>query len=100
MTVENALRHLSGIQAIEKRELGVLDITVLSDYRLDQSIAVVLSRGIRLEDTPPAGDRHSRLPSFDPDKKPLDLQELYDLLMMNKSVERVLTLVTSKSKEG
>lgn len=100
MTVESALRQLPGIQAIEKQEPGDLDMISLSDSPLDQSIARVLSTGIRPDETPPAGDRHSAVPSFDPDKKPLDLQELYDLLMMNKSVERVLTLVSSKPKEG
>jgi hypothetical protein len=100
ITVEIALRHLPGIQALEMQPPGGLDITSLSDSPLDQSIAIFLSTWIRPERTPPVGDRRPAVPSFNPDRKPLDLQELYDWLIMNKSVERVLTLVSSKPKEG
>lgn len=100
MSVENVLRLLPGIQAIEKQKPGGLDIAPLSGSPLDQSIAAVLSSRIRPDAGSPALDRHPAPPSFDPARKPLDLQELYDLLIMNKSIERVLTLVSPKPKEG
>lgn len=100
VTVENALRLLPGIRAIEEQWPRRVDIAPLPSSSLDQSIAAVLSTGIKLDGTPPIPDRHPAARSFDPDRKPLDLQELYELLMMNKSIERVLTLVSSKPKEG
>jgi len=100
ITVESALRLLPGIQALEKQETGGLDMVSSSNSALDQSIAAILSTRVMQDGRYPVRDQPPAAGSFDPQKKPLNLQELYDLLIMNRSVERVLTLVSSKPKEG
>jgi hypothetical protein len=97
--VESYLRRLPGIQAIETRPRAFSE-TPLPMSSFDRAISDVLS-------SPAAGPGRVRavregrgFSSIDPLAKPLGLQELYEILVANKSVERVLAGISQKTKEG
>lgn len=98
-TVEDFLLRLPGIQGIENRLPAPSDVAMpMSSF--DRAISDVLS-------SPAAGPGRVRavregrgFSSIDPLAKPLGLQELYEILVANKSVERVLNAISQKTKEG
>jgi hypothetical protein len=98
--VEAALRQLPGMQAIEKEPRPVSDLSSPPTSLLEKGIIAALSSPNVQSGAAPIPRRNRGFVAINPRREPLDLEELYNILVVNKSVERVLTLISQKSKEG
>ena len=100
LTIENFLRQLPGMQAIENRRAtppGASSVTVTS---LDEVLAAFMANPQIPMSSSPNLRRHQGFSSINPKAERMDLRDIYDILIMNKSVQRVLTAVSRKTKEG
>jgi hypothetical protein len=100
LTVENFLRQLPGMQAIEKEPRQVYHLISRPTSYLENGFAVVISNphaqsGGAIIPRPDHGFLAINLKT-----EPMHLEELYGILIINKSVERVLTVISHKTKEG
>ncbi len=100
LTVENFLRQLPGMQAIEKEPRQLYDLVSRPTSYFENGFAVVISN-------PHAQSSGEIIPRPDHGflainlkTEPMHLEELYGILILNKSVERVLTAISHKTKEG
>lgn len=99
-TFEDFLHRLPGIQTLEGRVPASPDVPALPASPLEKTIAAVLSSRMPPVAAGQVQDQSCGPSSIDVKAKPMDLQELYDILIMNKSIERALTLLSQKTKEG
>jgi hypothetical protein len=100
LTIENFLRQLPGIQAIENRTASPPGATPVTVTSLNEVLAVFMANPRTPMNSSPNPRRHQGFSSINPKAEPMDLRDIYDILIINKSVERVLTAVSQKTKEG
>jgi hypothetical protein len=98
MTVASFLRRLPLMQAMEKTP-QISEFSALPGSPLGEKIHAALSRP-NAQPGASNGLRSRAFKSINLDTKPMDLEELYDILIGKKSVERVLTDAALKTKEG
>lgn len=100
-TIENFLRQLPAMQAIEDRPRTVPGSESLSPSLLEKQVATALASAAPSSRMPPKSEPGSpSLSRVRRQAKPLGLQELYDILITNRTVERVLYASFQKTKEG
>jgi len=98
--VEALLRQLPGLYAVENQVRVVPDLSSLPLSPLEKGIASILSNPSASSGATPLPGQNQGFSTINPKKVPMDLQKLYNILIMDKSVERVLTAVSQKTKEG
>lgn len=98
--VEALLRQLPGLRAVENQVRVVSDLSSLPMSPLEKGIAGIFSNPNASSGATPLPGHNQGFSAINPKKVPMDLQKLYNILIMNKSVERVLTAVSQKTKEG
>jgi hypothetical protein len=100
-TIETFLRQLPGMQAIENRPRPVSGPETLPPSLLEKQVASALASAAPPTRMPPESEPcGTPLSLIRRQAKPLALQELYDILILDRSVERVLTSIFQKTKEG
>jgi hypothetical protein len=100
LIVENFLRKLPGIKAIENRPETLPAASPVTVSFLDKALAAFMANPQTSLSASP-DPRHQRgFASIDPKAEPMDLRDIYDILIINKSVERVLTAIFERTKEG
>ena len=98
--VEALLRQLPGLHAVENQVRVVSDLRSLPMSPLEKGIARIFSNPNASSGEIPLPGQNQDFSAINPKKVPMDLQKLYYILVMDKSVERVLTAVSQKTKEG
>jgi hypothetical protein len=99
MTVASFLRQLPGMQVIEKTP-QISEFSFPPGSALGEEINAALSGPNAQPGAVPTLGRDSAFIMIDPKIKPMGLEELYNILIVNKSVERVLLDASQKTKEG
>jgi len=98
--VEALLRQLPGLHAVENQVRMDSDLSLLPLSPLEKGIANIFSKPNASFWATPLPGQNQGFSAINPKKLPMDLQKLYNILIMEKSVERVLTAVCQKTKEG
>jgi hypothetical protein len=99
MTVASFLRQLPGMQVIEKTP-QISEFSFPPGSALGEEINAALSGPNAQPGAVPTLGRNSAFITIDPKIKPMGLEELYNILIVNKSVEHVLLDASQKTKEG
>jgi hypothetical protein len=100
LTVASFLRQLPLMQAIEKAPSQIAEFSSLPGSILEKKIIAALSGPDAQPGVAPTGGRNGAFMTINPETRPMGLEELYNILIVNKSVERVLTDASQKTKEG
>jgi hypothetical protein len=97
--IEAFLHGLPGLQAIENPPRPLSVVSPVPGSPLEKSIATVLS-GPSESSASPGSSRSREFSAIKPGSEPLGLERVYEILVIDKSVERVLTDISLKTKEG
>lgn len=99
--VEAALHGLPGLEAIENppRPLPRASSPTASPFEMDVTSVLSFSRGTGRAPTPGSA-RDRGFSAIDPASEPLGLRRVYEILVIDRSVERVLSDISTKTKEG
>ncbi|OGD18404.1 MAG: hypothetical protein A2W03_06755 [Candidatus Aminicenantes bacterium RBG_16_63_16] len=97
--VEAFLHGLPGLQAIENPPRPLSAVSPGPGSLFEKNIAAVLS-GPPGSSASPGSSRSRELSAVKPGSQPLGLERVYEILIIDKSVERVLTDLSPKTKEG
>ncbi len=97
--VEAFLHGLPGLQAIEHPAPSRRVVSAAPGSPLERNIAAVISVPIATS-TLPGSPRDREFSAIKPGSEPLGLERVYEILIIDKSVERVLTDLSPKTKEG
>jgi len=98
--VEALLRQLPGLHAVENQVRVVSDLRPLPMSPLEKGIASIFSNPNASSGVTPLPGQNQGFSAINLKKVPMDLQKLYNILIMDRSVEHVLTAVSQKTKEG
>lgn len=99
-TLEDVLLEMPGIRAIERQPSVNLDRQTIAPAPIESSFATVLSE-VEKEKASKESRATTYLNPYEGKKPPhLDLQKKYEILIIEKSVERFLRLFSQKFKEG
>jgi hypothetical protein len=93
------LRGLPGLQAIESAPSLPAGGSLLPASPLERNISSVLSVSRAKADAMRPG-RSRGFSAIDPESEPLGIQRIYEILVIERSVERVLSDISAKTKEG
>jgi hypothetical protein len=92
-------RALPGLRAIEFPAPAPAGVLPLPASPLERNIGSVLSVSRGASGAPGPGPGRGFW-AIDPGAKPLDLQRFYEILVIDRSIERVLSDISPKIKEG
>jgi len=100
--IEAALRRMPVMLDIEsaKKFRPVSGFASPPSSTVEKRIAAVLARSAEKPGAPDAPRRAEGFPPIKSLTKPMDLEELYGILVIDRSVERVLTAISPIAKEG
>jgi len=99
-TLENVLSQMPGFQAIERQPSVNLNSQTILPAPLEAFFVSVLSEIEKQKASKESMEAKSPNPYEGYKPPPLDLQKKYEILIIEKSVERVLSLISQKFKEG
>lgn len=97
--VEAFLHGLPGLQAIEHPAPSMGSVSPAPGSPLERNIAAVISVPIG-SPTSPVSPRSREFSAIKPGSEPLGLKRIYEILIIDRSVERVLADIWLKAKEG
>lgn len=98
--VEAVLRQLPGMRALENQARAASGLSSLPLSSLERGITSILSNPKASAGAATVPARNQGFSAINPKKVPMDLWELYNMLILDKSVEHVLTAFSQKTKEG
>jgi hypothetical protein len=97
--IEALFHGLPGLQAIENPPPPLNAVSPVPGSPLERSIASVLSGPVESSGSP-GSPRSREYSTIKPDAKPLGLERVFEILVVDRSVERVLADISTKAKEG
>jgi hypothetical protein len=93
--IEDVLRRTPGVQAIENKPVGKADTGNMSASPMEKTMAAVFYQVIKNTALNQAQIKNSEPPATVLEARPLSLEEIYKILFVDKSIERVLALISS-----
>jgi hypothetical protein len=99
-TLENVLSQMPGFQAIERQPSVNLNSQTIPPAPLEAFFAFVLSQLEKEKASIEFAETASPNPYEGRKAPPLDLQKKYEILIIEKSIERVLSLISQRFKEA
>jgi hypothetical protein len=97
--IEALFHGLPGLQAIENPPPPLSPVSLATGSPLEKNIASVLSGPAAMK-SPQGPERTGRLSAVETSSEPLGLERVYEILVIDRSVERVLADISPKTKEG
>jgi hypothetical protein len=100
LSIEHFLRQLPGMQAIEKQPRELSGPKALPPSFLEKLIADALTSPAHSAKVTPKPSPYRHVSPNSKPAGPQSLRQIYDILLIDKAVERVLTELYEKTKEG